>query len=91
MHFTNAMYEVPTRLSALGLVRETGKGDLKANILVREMLTHPNDAIRSSAVRTLAQWGGDENRIILEDKKNTEKDEDVLKVIDESLKEWKSE
>jgi HEAT repeat protein len=78
-------YEATTRLSALGLVRETGRDDPEARKLMPRLITHPNQAIRSSVVRTLGDWGGSENRRILEERKQSETNEDVLAAIDEAL------
>jgi aminopeptidase N len=85
MKYSGPEYILPTRLSALGIIRETGKDDPGARGLIARLVSHPSRDIRLSAVRTLGHWGGSENYRLLEDRCSLEEDKAVLEQIEEAL------
>lgn len=75
------------RAMALGVLRDVGEKDSSVRSFVIRLANDANVAIRKGAIRTLAQWGGDDSRTALVERKSRENDDDVKRVIDSALEE----
>jgi aminopeptidase N len=75
------------RAMALGVLRDVGEKDSSVRSFVIRLASDRNTIIRKGAIRTLAQWGGDDSRSALKERKSREDDDDVKKVIDSALEE----
>lgn len=73
------------RAMALGVLRDVGEKDSSVRSFVIQLASDANIAIRKGAIRTLAQWGGDDSRVALEERKSRESDDDVKRVIESAL------
>jgi aminopeptidase N len=75
------------RAMALGVLRDVGEKDSSVRSFVIRLANDANVAIRKGAIRTLAQWGGDDSRTALEERKSRESDDEVKRAIDSALEE----
>ena len=83
---TGPSFETSTRLIALGILEDMGRDDATAVQSVSRLAADPNLRIRHAAVRTLAGWGDDGSRRVLQERRGRETDPQVLETIEEALK-----
>jgi aminopeptidase N len=69
------------RSLALGILRDVGEEDTASRLFVLKLTNDPNATVRKGAIRTLAQWGGDDSVAALQSRKSVEGDEEVRKEI----------
>ena len=70
---------------AIGILGTIGESDTTVRPLVMHLAGDGMSAIRESAVRILGGWGGNAVKDLLEQRKEVEQDEDVMKAIDAVL------
>ena len=85
MPFTAAGVPDDIRGLALSVIRVNGEEDPAARAFVRGLAADPTVFMRRSAAQVLGQWGGDDAREVLENRKAVETDPGVLKALDDAL------
>ena len=90
LKYSAAGYPLDIRLSALRIVAKLGREDRKARALMQRFLGDGNTMVRSAAARGLGEWGGGEEKRMLEQRMEMELDPDVLNAIRDALQiDWK--